>query len=190
MSRPRLAKGFTLIEILVVVTIVAIVTSVAMLSLTLVGDDRDSRTEARRLASLLEVALDESIMQGREFGVELVTGGYRFVEFDRLTLQWAEIPGDETLRPRNLPDGVFLELFMEDQRVVLADELAEIEYQDEDEDDRPSLDDQRYAPHVFVFSSGDVTPFRVHIARSQLEEPVILDVDALGQAEIKSEEDL
>lgn len=188
MSRPRLVSGFTLIEILVVVTIIAIVMSVAMLSLTLVGDDRDSRTEARRLASLLEVALDESIMQGREFGVELVSGGYRFVEYDRQTLQWAEIPGDDTLRPRNLPDGVVLELFMEDQRVVLDEEMAEITY--EDDDDTPSPDDRRYAPHVFVFSSGDVTPFRVHIARSNLEEPVILEVDALGQAEIKTEEDL
>lgn len=180
-------KGFTLIELLVVVAIVAIVTAAAVLSLSLVGDDRDARTEARRLASLLEVTLDESVMQGREFGIELMTGGYRFVEYDPLTLQWAELPFDETLRPRTLPDGVSLELFMENQRVAIDDEAAELDV-GEDEDRDAGI--ETYAPHVLVFSSGDVTPFEVHLFRSQMEDPVVLRVDPLGQAEIVTGEPL
>ncbi len=183
----RRAKGFTLIEILVVVTVIAIVTSVAMLSLTLVGDDRDARTDARRLASLLEVAMDESIMQGREFGLELMQGGYRFVEYDRNALQWAEIPFDDTFRPRNLSEGVSMDLYIENQRVVLEEQAAVIDSAD-DEDDRDS--DSDYAPHVFVFSSGDVTPFQVRLSRLPGEEPIVLSVDALGQAEIVTESEL
>jgi general secretion pathway protein H len=186
MTRYRRDKGFTLIEILVVVAIVAIVTAVATLSLSLVGEDRDSRTEARRLASLLEVALDESILQGREFGIELMTGGYRFVEYDPQTLTWVELPFDETLRPRDLPEGVTMELFVEDQRVVLEEQAAELDDPDEDEAD----DDRNFAPHVLVFSSGDVTPFEVHLSRSQMEDSVVLSVDALGQAEISAGEEL
>ncbi len=187
MRLPRRDTGFTLIEILVVVTIIAIVTSVAMLSLSLVGDDRDSQTEARRLASLLEVALDESVMQGREFGIELMSGGYRFVEYDPQSSQWAEIPYDETLRPRNLPEGVTMELYMEDQRVVLSEEPAEIKTQDEDSMVRET---EQYAPHVFVFSSGDVTPFEIHLSRTQMEDPVVLSVDMLGQAEFRTGDEL
>lgn len=188
MKSPLRDKGFTLIEILVVVTIIAIVTSVAMLSLSLVGDDRDARTDARRLASLLEVALDESIMQGREFGIELLTGGYRFVEYDRANRQWVEIPFDETLRPRTLSEGVTMDLYIEDQRVILEDEAAEIEI--EDEDDERSDKIRNYVPHVFVFSSGDVTPFEVLMARSATDEPIVLSVDAFGQAEIRTEDAL
>ena len=187
MKTPGRHKGFTLIEILVVVAIVAIVTAAAVLSLSLVGDDRDARTEARRLASLLEVTLDESIMQGREFGIELMSGGYRFVEYDPLTLQWAELPFDETLRPRSLPEGVTLELFMENQRVLLDDEAATLDTGDEEERDSQI---ESYAPHVLVFSSGDVTPFEIHVFRSQQEEPVVLRVDPLGQAEIVTGEAL
>ncbi|MDJ0700535.1 MAG: type II secretion system minor pseudopilin GspH [Woeseiaceae bacterium] len=187
MMHSRRAKGFTLIEILVVVTVIAIVTSAAMLSLTLVGDDRDARTDARRLASLLEVAMDEAIMQGREFGLELMQGGYRFVEYDPNALQWAEVPFDDTFRPRNLSEGVSMDLYIEDQRVVLEQQAAVIETAGDDEDDDRESD---YAPHVFVFSSGDITPFQVRLSRLPNDEPIVLSVDALGQAEIMTESEL
>ena len=179
-SRVR-STGFTLIEILVVVAIVAIVTAVATLSLGVIGDDNDARTEARRLASLIEVAQDEAMMQGREFGLELLAGGYRFVEFDPFSQSWADIPGDDVLRPRNLTTGLFLDLYMEDKLVPLEEELAELG-QDEDDDRRL----KKYAPHSLIFSSGDMTPFRVHIARGPAVEPIVLTVGALGQTAITS----
>ena len=40
-------NGFSLIEILVVIVIIGIVSSVALLSLGLLGDDRELQTEAR-----------------------------------------------------------------------------------------------------------------------------------------------
>jgi general secretion pathway protein H len=177
------AKGFTLIEILVVVAIIAIVTAAVVLSMGVIGDDRDSRTEVRRLATLIEVAQDEATMQGREFGLELLTGGYRFVEYDPLAVQWVDIPGDETLRPRNLSEGVTIELFMEDKRVTLEEELADLR---SEEDNRQSL--TSYAPHGLIFSSGDMTPMEIRMAREEMEEPIVLTIDALGQIEITSGE--
>ena len=65
-------RGFTLIELLVVIVIVATVLSIAVLSLGIVGDDRDLKTERARLVSLIETVQDEAMMQGREFGIEVV----------------------------------------------------------------------------------------------------------------------
>ena len=63
------SRGFTLIEILVVVVIVAITVSIALLSIGLARDDRTLQTEAQRFAALLEVALDDATLQGREYGI-------------------------------------------------------------------------------------------------------------------------
>ncbi len=173
------AKGFTLIELLVVIAIIAIVTASVLLSINVVGDDREARTEARRLASLVEVALDEALMQGRDFGLELSSSGYRFVEYDPLTLSWAEVIGDDTLRLRSLPEGVSMQLFMEDKRVPLAEQFEEIE-----ESASGSVNANAYAPHLLIFSSGDLTPFELHIARQQMEQPIVVTGDLLGKLEI------
>ena len=60
----RLHRAFTLIEILVVITIVGIVVSIALLSLGVLGDDRDLRKEGRRMIALVQLAQDEATMQG------------------------------------------------------------------------------------------------------------------------------
>ena len=60
MKAPDLARGFSLIELLVVIAIVGIVVSMALLSLGILGDDRQLQTEARRVMALLEVAEDEA----------------------------------------------------------------------------------------------------------------------------------
>ena len=109
MAPRRAGLGFTLVEILVVITIVGIVLSVAVLSLGVLGDDREMDTELRRYVSLVELARDEAMLQGREYGLEFLVQGYRFVELDPLTRQWTEIVGDDVLRPRDLPDTVEFE---------------------------------------------------------------------------------
>ena len=161
MMRPHGHRGgFTLIEILVVIVIVGIVMSIAMLSITLAGGDSQLREEAQRMVSLVEVAQDESLLQGREFGLEFMQGAYRFVEFDPLARQWSEIIGDDTLRLRELPEELELELFIEDRRVVLKTDPARMRAE---ENARPGI--QQYAPHVLIYSSGDMSPFELHFVR-------------------------
>ena len=98
MSGNRNARGFTLIELLVVIVIVATVTSIVVLSTGLIGEDSELDTERRRLATLIETVQEEALMQGREFGIELMQSAYRFVEFDPLTRQWMEVPFDDLYR--------------------------------------------------------------------------------------------
>jgi len=177
----RLSAGFTLIDILVVIVIVAVVLSMGMLSVGLLGDDRDLKTEARRFSALYEVVRDEASLQGREFGIELMTAGYRFVEYDPFAARWADVPADEKLRQRGMPDEVELELFIEDRLISLEDNPSEFE-DPEDNDRRASID--VYAPHLLVFSSGDATPFELHIWRRYDDQRVVLRGDALGQVEM------
>ncbi len=178
--------GFSLIEILVVVVILAIVSTVALMSMGVLGDDRELRTEARRMQTLLEIAQDEAILQGREFGMEIMLDSFRFVEFNPFTDQWSVIVGDDTLRLRQLPEDVEFDLLLEDRTVELELEPAEIKTI-EDAADRSREED--YSPHLLIFSSGDMSPFELRITRNYDRAVVVLRRDLIGEFEILSPDD-
>jgi general secretion pathway protein H len=185
----RPARGFSLIELLVVVIIVAMVTSIAMLSIGIIDDDRELDTEARRLASLMNAIQEEAAMQGRDFGMELMTGSYRFVEYDAFSSQWIEVVDDELLRLRELPEDVEFDLYLEGQRVVLSPDPAEIEDPEDEDKDAFTRQSNTYAPHIFLFSSGDVTPFQLTLTRLSTRASLPMEGDYLGTITIGEDED-
>lgn len=175
--------AFTLIEILVAIIIVAIISSVALMSLGVLGDDRDLQREARRLASLIELANDEATIQGRDFGLEFLRSGYRFVEHDPLANQWHELIGDDFLRTRRLQEGMEFELFLEDRRVQLDAEPAETEKDDEE----MGLSDD-YTPHILIMSSGDVSPFELRLMRMSDRAELTLTMSPAGELEVEADD--
>lgn len=177
-------RGFTLIEILVAITVVAIVLSVALLSINLVDNDREVRTEGERLVALIEAAQDDAIFQGREFGIEMLRDGYRFVEYDPATGAWAEIPDEQTLKQWNLPEGLELSLVLENKTIELPRDYAELK-----QDARPGAIPNRYAPHLLIFSSGDLTPFLARITRPFDRRVIAVEGDLLGNLELVDEDD-
>lgn len=147
---PRRGRGFTLLEILVVVFIIGVIATLAMLSVdNRAADDRLQR-EARRLHALLETAGEEAVLFGVELGFEVVPDGYRFLRLD--ADGWTPVDaGDSPLRPRTLAGGVTLRLIREGEERRLAG--------DEDEDGGPN-------PDVLFLSSGEITPFELSLTAS------------------------
>jgi len=173
-------RAFTLIELLVVIVIIAIISAVALLSLGILGDDRNLQREVRRLSSLIELANDEAMIQGRDYGLEIMESGYRFVEYDPFLNRWYEMIGDNLLRPRQVEEGMEFELFIEDRRVLLDTEAAETE---QEEDDRNLIDD--YIPHILIMSSGDVSPFELRLLRPNDRAALTLTMSLAGELEIE-----
>ena len=171
--------GFSLIEILVVIVIIGIVLSIAIMSVSLIGGDKTIREEARRVMALVEVARDESMLQGREYGIEFMIGGYRFVELDPLTGQWNEVIGDDTLRMRDLPEELEVRLYLEDRPVILKPNPADTELKEGILSSRV----ERYSPHVLIYSSGDMTPFEAQFVRSVDDTQVAIRSDLTGLLE-------
>ncbi|MDA0706168.1 MAG: type II secretion system minor pseudopilin GspH [Proteobacteria bacterium] len=169
--------GFTLIEILVVVTVIGIIVSIGLLSLSVLGDDRQLRIEARRIGSLLAAAQDEALMQGREFGLEVMLTSYRFVEYDPYQTRWLELEIDDIFRARQLPEDMEFDLLLEDKMVLLSAEAVTIADPDST---NVSSKSKKYAPHIMIFSSGESTPFELRIARRSEQQIVILEGDAMG----------
>lgn len=190
-------RGFTLIEILVVIVIVGILMAVAFLSFGILGDDDNMDREARRLSSLIQLVTDEATTQGRDFGVEFMTAGYRFVEHDPLLDQWFEVTGDDYLPQRNLEEGLEFELTLEERRILLHTEAQETAREEEEEyepslfnrlENRDLTDD--YLPHVLILSSGDVTPFDLRIIRDTDRRELLLTMSLAGELEILQDDDV
>ncbi len=176
--------GFTLIELLVVIVVTGIIVSIGLLSLGVLGDDRQLRREAFRIGSLLEVAQDEAVMQGREFGLEVMLTSYRFVEFDPFQRLWAEVQTDDVFRARQLPEGIEFDLLLEDKSILL--EIDAEDLSDPDAKDNSNSRDE-FSPHILIFSSGDSTPFQLRILDRERDYSVILTGDLVGSIEVMTE---
>lgn len=165
----RRARGFTLIEILVVVVIIAIVSVGAILSLSVLGHDDELDTERDRLVDLLNYARDQASLQTRELGLYCTVDGYRFLEFNPLTNLWQDVTEDDALRPRQLPDGVHIDLSIESHDVVLKTSA--------DAQKARVTDAQNYKPHVMIFSNGDLTSFVLTLERDGTDHRAAIEPD-------------
>ncbi len=152
-----------------------------LMSLGVLRDDRQLRVEARRISSLIELAQDEAIMQGREFGLEVMVSSFRFVEYDPFQSRWVELIGDDMFRFRQLPEDIEFDLLLEGQIIVLGMDPQQIGDADSNEFGSST---EAYTPHVLIFSSGESTPFELQIVNRSERQTVILRGDLTGAIEV------
>jgi general secretion pathway protein H len=163
--RRQAARGFTLVEILVVVVIVGILSAGFLLSVNLAGgSDPELRKESERLLDLLNYAREQSELQTREFGVILQDDSYEFVSYDVHRGIWRSVFEDDTLRLRKLPYGLDLKLRVETRPVVL----------------KKPADAKDKTPQVMIFSSGDLTQFELTLERDSGLRSVTITQDDKG----------
>jgi len=94
-------RGFTLVELMVVIAIMALAATAVML--TLPGEERTVRSEADRLAARLAAARDVAVIEGRSVSVNFAPSGYGFER--RVEGAWQPLPG-RAFEQRNWPSDV------------------------------------------------------------------------------------
>ena len=99
--------GFTLVEILVAVAIVAIVSAAAFLAWR-GGDAGTLRRDAERFAGALDYAGQRAQWRHEDLGVSVDASGYRFWQRDLERDAWVPLAGDDVLVARAWPDGCAL----------------------------------------------------------------------------------
>lgn len=113
-------RGFTLIEILVVLVIIGIMVGLA--SVRMMPDDAGTlKSEAQRLALLLEQTRDQAVVSGEPIGFSVEDGRYRFWALDADS-EWVPRSGDDLLHDRPLADGVKLLALQVNQAMLAAGE--------------------------------------------------------------------
>lgn len=111
------ARGFTLLEIMVVLVLIGIITSFALLS---VGGGPKGRLdeEARRLAALVELHQQEAILSGELRGIQFSRTGYAILRQDEKGA-WQPPAAADTLIRHQLPEGIVLGLWIESRPAPL-----------------------------------------------------------------------
>jgi general secretion pathway protein H len=190
-STPSRQRGFTLIEILVVVVIIGVIILGALLSLGATGKDSQLERERDRLASLMAYVRERGGMLTLEYGIRCGQHGYRFVYFDHITNQWVPEVTDDTLRLRHLPAGLTLQLVIEGRPIVLNDKALTVSKSATTPaggtvsrlGDMPgSFTDQASdnSPQVMLFSNGETNSFALTITRDGVGRNVTLQSGADG----------
>lgn len=154
MSRPQ--RGFTMLELLVVLVVVGIMVSMATLSFGVLGRDRQSEEEVRRFWAVLQQAREEAELQAEDIAVFISADSYEYLRFEPRRNEWLLIESDELYAQRELPEGLRFRLRVESRDVVLKPGLPD--RGDEDEN-------KKWPPQVMVLSSGDVMPFELELER-------------------------
>ena len=165
-------RGFTLLEILVVVIIIAIIASVAILSIGVLGNDREMELETERLTDTIALLQEQAQLEGRDYGLRIEGAGYEFLRYDGFEQRWTDVGEDPWLRPRELPPGLTFELEIEGRLVLLH---------------KPARAEAR-TPQLMAYGSGDVTPYRLTLARRDTGRRVTLTGGADGKIEIERHE--
>jgi general secretion pathway protein H len=142
-------RGFTLVEVLVAVVIIGIMIAAVTLSGGLAYGDRELETERDRLLAIFDHLRDQGALQNREYGLRCYEGGYQFLAFDGRTGLWFS-EGDDLLRPRKLPEGLAMDLWVEGQHVALPEQ---------------EVGEEELAPQVLLYSSGELSLFELELRR-------------------------
>ncbi len=104
-------RGFTLLEIMVVLVLIGIITSFALLSVG--GGPRERLAEeARRLAALVELHQQEVILTGELRGIQFSRSGYALLTLGEKG-QWQAPTAADTLIRHEWPEDIRLSLWVE-----------------------------------------------------------------------------
>ena len=149
-------RGFSLLELLVVVAIIGLLVGAVTLSMSTLGNDRQISEETVRLRGMLNLLHEEALMQSRDYGVMFTETGYRFYVFDYQQLAWVEPQDDRLLEQHALRAQLTMALLLDGREVPLEDSF------DTEVVENPE-------PHIMLLASGEVTPFTLEMSRDGID---------------------
>jgi len=183
--------GFTLLEILVVISIIGISLGLITLAINPTDYRRNLENEAKNFQNLLKLVIDESIFKQKEIGIKFHEDHISFLTLDPKTNIWQSIVDDKLFADYYFPGYVETVLEMEDVEIFLnpKDELerkiASInplknfkQFEDEEE---------LVVPDVYIFSSGELTAFELTFRlRDSSDYSYKVLANDIGRVEVKA----
>ena len=171
--------GFTLIELMVVMVLLGLISSIALTTVGGGNQKRELNNEVNRLHTVLRMAAEESIFSNTEIGVVIDTGMYEFLTFDESNGQWVSAE-PHFLRSYPLPEWISLDFQREGKERQLLGSGANGDLEsDSDPDYESSILETETSkkPDLMLLSSGEVTGFTISM---QIED------DSDSRIEIKT----
>ena len=186
----RRAAGFTLLEILLVVTIIGILASVVVLGATDVGRQRTIRAEAERLVLAVELARDESRLRNSVWGLTVDGGTYRFLEYDDAGDEWHDVERREFASDATENNVAF----QVGQVLQSADDGVEPAWNPESRggetvprETGAVAEDESPVPDVVIYPGGEMTPFQIIVTGGEAFVAWVAQSDGIQRARAVAE---
>lgn len=163
----KLASGFTLIEVMVVLAIMGIAAGVVIFNSFGVSQGEKLENQAKRFQVIVDMASDFAVLNQKELGIRIEpkNSEYYFMLMDE-DQNWQLLDTEKVFESYQLPEPFTLELELDDLPWLEEDNL----FSDGIFDETLSFDENRVEigddeekklppPQILLLSSGDITPF-------------------------------
>lgn len=166
-NSPASNRGFSLIEIMVVLVIIGTMAMLVVVNFTPAKDDEQLSKEAQRFQQVFDLAVDYAVLNQKQLGLRIEPDNnlYLFLVLDE-EQKWQTITSQSLFAARELEQDLGLELQLDGLPWINEDTMFDRSLFDEGlsvSDDETSIGDEeelaQEPPQVFIFSSGEFTPF-------------------------------
>ncbi|AWB68688.1 type II secretion system protein GspH [Saccharobesus litoralis] len=152
-------QGFTLLEIMLVLVLMAILVSSISFSFDTNDPSKKVEKEARKFQALYHLAVEYALLNNVQFGVVINEAGYEFVGFDGQ--RWSPISGEATFAEQEMPENITLQLRVDNIPWLDQQNQEDDLFSSSDDEDTQKDEEDKVVPHIYLFSSGDITPFEL-----------------------------
>ncbi len=159
-------RGFTLVELMVVIVIMSIMLGFLIVSIGGGEHDKPLQNEAKRITALIKLASEQSLLQSTEIGLLLDEESYQFFKLNEK--QWLPLP-ENSFRKRTLPQSIQFELISIDHAP-------------------PPKQLDKPIPQILLLSSGEMTPFEFEIRGDDIDYYYLLTGSVMGQLNLQQVE--
>ena len=175
--------GFTLIEVLLVMTIIAILAGTIVVSFGNVGDSQRVRAEAERLALAIETGRSQALRRNAMWGVRVSEGSYDFKEYSYLHGKWHSVDRPP-FATHAADDGIAFAVRVHADGMSFGDlaNLASARKEDDEQEvaqDRQEGEERESHPiDIAILPGGELTPFDIAV-RSEDAAPWVVRSDGI-----------
>jgi general secretion pathway protein H len=178
-------RGFTLVEIMVVLVLIGLMVSMVQLSFQSNSLEKDLEQSSLRFKGLFTLAAEYSMLNNLELGVMIQEQEYQFLGFDGEN--WQPIEDHEALHKVSLLPYLKMQIDLEglpiDENALIDAEtfVTEDESLFNDKDFKDDTNKRKIIPQIYILSGGDISPFRLTFsAVDSYDEPESIIYNVIG----------
>ena len=157
-------QGFSLIEIIIVMVIIAIATAAVVLSVGVEHAEKQAKSAAQKIEALFIFAQNKAVLTQKNYGFITYTDGYSFLQQNQ-DLSWGLVAEDVLLTRHKLPQDVRFKLNTQQESMRQKG---------------------KFHPEIFISADGYTDAFQLIFVSKEDEKLIVLENSSQGKFTIHS----
>jgi len=151
------SRGFTLIEVMVVIVVIGIMVSLVQFSVSGNRPEEKLKQASTRFAGVFDIAAEYSMLNNVELGLLVDKTSYQFVGYDGT--RWSPLADEDLFASYTISEDLEMELQLDDLPIEEPALYDRSVFEVEEEDSFSEEEEEQIIPQVYILSGGDITPF-------------------------------